>query len=746
MGGNIDKIGGKDEILVTMNLSGRSELAEQLSKVIAHGIQLSGIDTKEPVQSIGKQLDATIKQTSDFLIETQESLFSTFNESAELINSVSQQLTDQLKEQKKIYDDIKEKADTNGLYGVGDRKKTGIYAAIETIKAFSKAGKKIFDEFKDKISEPAQRFKDLNEAGIRLTQGFDQTFWKLSNEAGVRIDEFSKILMDNSKYVNSLTQGNAFGGETTIANALSEIIGLQGTSKKQAESIIRYFNETMLESQDLRNMTSHEYTRQLIETTKHLQELSKATGLSVEQIIEKNKLDENDLVMRQLHQSDKETFETLNTLNGMTPEKLRYIMLGTMSKDIAQTMALNPNEGVLLEDLRRLKESGASADEIKDFLRNTNYKKNEISEDRLQVQAYTDQNSPLRVIGNNTLLDSVNAYGSKGEQTPEEKENLYNYGKAISLQKEADRIYNEAVQSTTIKINNLGTLAEKMEGALKVVRGFIPQTEEDSFMGKYVMPWIGPVLSSATKIAGTIYSVKALGGGIKAISGGIKAIGSGVAGAAGTLGTLGTVAAGAGAFALGGYGGYKLADFDNAAGAKKDKSAHDRQTEIMLKVQRGEATEAEIREYAELSTTAHGFFGTTLNGMINAKRWLFGGGQTWAEQEADWVKRLTELNEQKKSIKTQIPDIEDNTPSGITNTSKDPKKVEETKNAEETKKPLTPMEAIIENMNNKILTNETFVSKLNDLIDKTELMVTQLKTIASKELSLTERAVVSQSR
>jgi hypothetical protein len=52
----------------------------------------------------------------------------------------------------------------------------------------------------------------------------------------------------------------------------------------------------------------------------------------------------------------------------------------------------------------------------------------------------------------------------------------------------------------------------------------------------------------------------------------------------------------------------------------------------------------------------------------------------------------------------------------------------------------------ISSIEKKMLTSETFVSKLNALLDKTELMISQLKTISGKDLSLTERAVASQSR
>ena len=736
-----EQLYGSDEgLLVTMNLADTSQLADQLQKVIARGIQLAGTTLDSSLTKVGKSIDETSNNYLDAIENIQSTNVKAINQAMEIVTQSNNQLLEQLKAQKKTYDEILASSGGSKLYGNDESKFGKFIRAIQLMTGVAKITKKAFDKIVEKVSEPAKIFQNINDAGIRLVNGFDQSVWKLSNQAGLKIEEFTELMAENNRYVNSLTLGNKFGGEDSISKGFRSIVGLMGTSERQAKSIVKYFNETMLESQDLRNMTSEEYTRQLRNTTQHLQELSKATGLSVQQIIEKNKLDENDIVMKKLQQKDFDAFTTLRTL-GFTPEKIKYIMLGTMSKQIAETMALNPREGALLRDAHQAYQTGGS-NYLDKILSSGKYGKNPIDEQMLQVQSYADTNSPLQIVGDNIILNNVEGYKGKGSLSNAEKTDIYNYNSALKAQQKANELYNTWLEATTVNLQHLAGAASKVEWSLNQMAKLIPGSG-DGGMSK-IMPWVGPGIDIVGDVAGTYIGYKTLQklagkGGEEAAKklgyfSGMKQRALSTAKSAKVIG--GSFAAGLIAAGMEGYDQYQrvsqLSEYKDAGLMSETEYKDERNKGIGATVGSGVG--------AGLGAWGGAIAGQALipipivGALIGAAAGAWGGealGNLLGEKAGDAF-------------------ISDDTyqQSNITNPNYYNEQMFESLYNQNEANIIARNEQLelMQSIRDNSLSEQTFVNRVDILISKTEETLKQLKAISGKDFSLTELAVASQSR
>lgn len=490
-------------ILVDINLAHDSNTAKNLEKVIRNGIRMAS--NEEPLKNELKKnnvlLQSELEEVGDKITGTANAI----TEALKPISKIQDILIKDLKIQQEQLTALKE-----------ERKKEKSNALIEEVKTnkkfqkalmvayqYAKVALKItsgtFEDFHKIIEKSMGRFRDLNEAGIRLTNGYENTIWKLSNEAGMAIDDFVKVLGENSKYVNALTLGNKQGGEDTISAALGKITGYMGTTEKQARSILNYFNESIYGVVDMSSMTEEQYLEQITKTTKHLQELSKATGLSVEQIIQKNKLDEQELLHRQLKQHDEGGWSTLRSA-GLSAKEIEYIMLGTPSAEVIGKMAVNNTEAQAFETARKAYAEGGVKGMKEAFIKyNADIPK--LSKDTLATLSYTDNNSILRKIADFSLATYMDSYGAKGGITPKESEDINSLTSAINYQKSLNNLYNEALASTTPKITQVGVALDKMKVAIDAATSTVRNTTGSDGAGRSLFSWGSAAVSS---IFGTV--------------------------------------------------------------------------------------------------------------------------------------------------------------------------------------------------------------------------------------------------
>lgn len=725
---------------VTLNLESGHQLAKNLTQIISEGIKLSKTSSDKDIVHYNKKISETLDDKLDVITESIQQNTSAFSDTFDILTDMSEKTIGKLEEQKKVLEKIEQNSPKNPKNLEEEQKKgksflKWVNKVYQSSKIIFNTSKKIATIGYDVLEEASNRYSDLSAAGIRLTQGFDETAWKLSNDVGMKIDDFLKVLTDHNKYVNSLTLGNKLGGEDTIAQGLKNIIGLQGTTKAQAESILKHFNETMLDGQDLRNMTSEEYTRQLTNTTKHLQALSKATGLSVQQIIEKNRLDEQDIVMRRLQQNDEKAFTMLKT-SGMSSEMMQYVMLGTISKKVVEAMAVNPELARLLEDSRRAYASSGALG-LEKLATNANYNIQKATPEQLQLLSYTSADSPLRGMLDSRILEFFNSYGAKGGITSAEEQNTKNYQKALEAQREIDRAYNDYLKMTTLKIDDMGKVADKIKWSMEKIR-VVTSTLADNEFANTVGPWVGPALNAGGEVVGSVLLYKTMKQmlGQKATEEAIKR--------GPKFWTKGKIAGGAAGAGLVGaaYEGYnqyqRLEELDKLRkqGLMSDLQYKDERNKGIgstvgtgLGAAGGAALGAAIGTalFPGLGTAAGalvgGAFGLVGSLVLGAAGGAAGGaiGDSFIpdesyQQHVDYNLQQEEylkMLEREKEAQLSIMSDRYNT---------------------------------IQLSVDRILTNDNFDQKTDNMIHKLDEMIIYLKNISGKDLSLTERAVASQSR
>ena len=457
---------------------------QNLSQIIANGIRLSDTGGKNEQNEQKEHKENAIRNSIlTESVEKIESLNSTLEKALkdvstklEPLSKIHTEIIKSVQIQKQQIDDLKRENLKNKIKetDVLTKNKKGNQKDTFSKKIFNTFGKiargataafnlteKALSVGNEKIKESFENLVKLSESGVRLTGGYTNTAWKLSSQAGLYIDDFVSVLAENSKYVNSLTLGNKLGGEDTISKGLNKIIGTFGTTEKQAKSIVKYFNESVIAHEDLTSMTAERYTEQLEKTTKNLQALSKATGLSVEQIMQKNKLEEEDILHAQLKSNDDEAHTALRTLE-FSKKDIEYIMLGTMSSEIVEKMAMNPEFSKLLNAARQAYIDGGATG-LKDTLSELKLNVEKASRDEMQMLSLAGPNSIYgRKFASYRTMQNVNAYDIKktsGKPPSKDEEML---DRATKYNADLNRMYNETKRAFTLSIEKATDLIDKL--------------------------------------------------------------------------------------------------------------------------------------------------------------------------------------------------------------------------------------------------------------------------------------------
>ena len=168
-------------ILVDINLAHDSNTAKNLEKVIRNGIRMAS--NEEPIKNELKKnnvlLQSELEEVGDKITGTANAI----TEALEPISKIQDILIKDIKIQQEQLTALKE-----------ERKKEKSNALIEEVKTnkkfqkalmvayqYAKVALKItsgtFEDFHKIVEKSMGRFRDLNEVGIRLTNGYENTIW-----------------------------------------------------------------------------------------------------------------------------------------------------------------------------------------------------------------------------------------------------------------------------------------------------------------------------------------------------------------------------------------------------------------------------------------------------------------------------------------------------------------------------------------------------------------------------------------
>ena len=183
--------------------------------------------------------------------------------------------------------------------------------------------------------------KQLDDAGIRLSKGFDKSFTDLANKARLSHDQYAKFLVANTETLHKLSS-TLTDSEEKISNAMGNLTGKYGLSGEQIQAgmsgyinnILKYRNGDM--SQEMINTESERYI-------KNLKELSLATGKTVEHLEKENEIRENSLWAKRTEMDPRLSgmYKTLKSL-GFDDTKIRGMMTG-VPNDETMKLAIDPN-------------------------------------------------------------------------------------------------------------------------------------------------------------------------------------------------------------------------------------------------------------------------------------------------------------------------------------------------------------------------------------------------------------------
>lgn len=742
---------------VRLDIPSKGDLADNLAKIISNGI----IMAKAKEENFKPELIAGYKNIKEEISESKLTVENGINAVVDALKPLSKIHDEVLKDVKyreELTNEIKKLKEQNKSSSLIESQSNGkftkaIAVAFRGLSFAGKITKDVLEIFNKTVEKSIGRFKELNESGVRLANGYEDTIWKLSNASGMFIDDFSKVLQENSKYVNSLTLGNNLGGEYTIAKAMDKMIGTFGTTEKQAKNILNYFNESMYGIVDFTKLTDEEYVFQIEKLTKNLQELSKATGLSVEQIIQKNKLDESDLLHRQLRTKDYDTYQTLSA-SGISKKTIEYIMLGTPSAEVYTQMALNQVEGKAIETARKAYEKGGYEGLKTAFIE---FKENipEISRGQMQTIAMAGKDSPLIQMMGYFLAQYMTEYGAKGKVLgPNERSDNDSLNKTLDYQKSLNKMYNESLAAVTPKIDKVGKAVDTMKIAVDGVTLSIQKTFGSDGKGRDVSSLLAPVLTSAVAIGTNIYTFKNI---MKKIAGSESAVSDassiGEVGKVGKLGKLGTV----GKLIKRGLvldtiiG--SVSDISNIATKGGDEVLREKREglkgwdyispyrwfqQLGLKLGVDKLAEGTVNKAFDIfGSSPDEMFKKNLDMKNNALKMEFDEwSKKYGEEKALYdAFRGTIIGSKSNSLDTLNQMI--NLPEHLKNN------VESQKEAE---KNIVNINDYVKSMSSSLLSNDTFNEKLNELINLNNQMIGYLRNIADSNITLTDRAVSSQGR
>lgn len=205
------------------------------------------------------------------------------------------------------------------------------YNATKILTIISQTVTSLMRSFGDPTSKRFGWLQELEKSGVKLTDGFDNAFTTLSNDAKLSHDMFTKLLTQNSKHVARM---NALGmnGVRQFSSMSGKIVGKFGLSADQASGVLeRYMENVEAMSTDdslkMRNLASESerYTR-------IMKELATAQGKSLELLLQENQMKEDSLLMAKVKTQYPGLYEHLHAM-GLSDSVIKAIISGRQNEE-----------------------------------------------------------------------------------------------------------------------------------------------------------------------------------------------------------------------------------------------------------------------------------------------------------------------------------------------------------------------------------------------------------------------------
>lgn len=136
--------------------------------------------------------------------------------------------------------------------------------------------------------------RDIESAGVTIVQGFD-SLRQASVDLARPQEQLAKLYTKNSQTLQKLTA--TYGDGVNVFNqSLQKISGKYNLSRQEEENVLSSYMETRVKYSNFEQINQDIMNQEMEKYTKNLKEMSKATGKSIDLIIEENKLKEGDLV------------------------------------------------------------------------------------------------------------------------------------------------------------------------------------------------------------------------------------------------------------------------------------------------------------------------------------------------------------------------------------------------------------------------------------------------------------------
>lgn len=155
------------------------------------------------------------------------------------------------------------------------------------------------DTVLENTKQKLEWFEKLEDAGIRFTDGFDNSFTKFANKLQMSHDEFVNHLVSNSQ---QFTRMNAMGMQNMmrLMDASGNLVGKYGYDAESALQLTSYYSENIAKNLDEEEWRTRNISTEVEILAKNMKALSLATGKSVDMLLKEQEEKEKNLLMTKL--------------------------------------------------------------------------------------------------------------------------------------------------------------------------------------------------------------------------------------------------------------------------------------------------------------------------------------------------------------------------------------------------------------------------------------------------------------
>ena len=310
---------------------------DQSGKYLSTAIQDALNEYRKKLRS-----DPNVKKEEDNKKENTESI-NNQTKATEEATKATQSLAQQLENGESVTTKINETLDTTQdaisqtRETLEKNNETIKAVALKVVAAIGTAVKAMVTRTLDETAKRLEWVQQLNDAGVKLRGGFDETFTELSNLSKRSHDEFTKLLTSNS---NMIARMNTMGlrGEREIAEMSQAIVGKYGYTVKTSDSIIKFMLDSRIKYMTEEELQTMNLTSEMDLLAKNLRASSAAFGKSTEQILAETKAREDDYTDRMLQAKYGDAYRNMK-LSGLPPELIRMFLTGVPNADATRYLA-----------------------------------------------------------------------------------------------------------------------------------------------------------------------------------------------------------------------------------------------------------------------------------------------------------------------------------------------------------------------------------------------------------------------